>query len=166
MNVEAICTRTVRSCGPETPLAEVANLMWSADCGALPVIDDAGRVLGIVTDRDLCLALALTSRTVSEMPVRILLHPDTHTCRLTDGVREALRTMRTHKVRRLPVVDGAGVLRGILSISDLALAAKPDRLAGPSEVTDEDVSLAMKMIYGKTALPHGEVHAPQAGTLV
>ena len=166
MNVEAICTRAVRSCGQHASLAEAGNLMGEADCGALPVVDDVGKVVGIVTDRDLCLALSLTGRPAADLPLRILLHSEVHTCRLTDGVREALRTMRTHKVRRLPVVDGAGLLQGILSISDLALAAKPDRHAGPSDVTDEDVSLAMKTIFGRTSSPRREVAVPSAPTLV
>jgi CBS domain-containing protein len=146
MKVEEICTRAVKSCTRETSLAEAADLMWETDCGILPVIDEAGKVIGVATDRDICMALALTGQPAADVPVRVLLRPVLHTCRPADEARDALRTMRTQKVRRLPVVDGAGVLLGMLSFSDVALAAKPDRLAGPSDVSDEDLVLALKAI--------------------
>jgi len=146
MIVEQICTRAVKSCTAETSVADAADLMWEADCGSLPVIDEAGRVIGIVTDRDICMALALTGQPASDLPVRTLLRPILHTCRPGDEVRAALHTMRAHRVRRLPVVDGAGVLRGMLSFSDVALAARPERLATAADVTDEDVTLALKVI--------------------
>lgn len=146
MKVDEICTRSVKSCAQETSLADAANLMWEADCGVLPVLDEAGRVIGVVTDRDICMALALISQPAADVPVRVLLRLPLHTCRPSDEIREALRTMRTERVRRLPVVDGAGILQGMLSFNDLALAAKPERLAGPSDVTDEDLMLALKTI--------------------
>jgi CBS domain-containing protein len=150
MKVEEICTRKVKSCCLETSAADAADLMWEADCGALPVVDEAGKVLGIVTDRDLCMALALTGQPAAGLPVRSLLPPTLHTCRLTDDVREALRTMRLHKIRRLPVVDGAGILQGMVSFCDVARAARPEALAGPTDVTDEDIALALKTICART----------------
>src|SRR6185436_11839880 len=132
MKVEEICTRTVKSCGRETSAADAADAMWEAGCGALPVVDESGRVVGVVTDRDLCMALALTGQRADDLPVRSLLRPTLHTCRLTDEVRDALRTMRLQKIRRLPVVDGAGVLQGMLSLADLVRVSRPDALAGPS----------------------------------
>lgn len=157
MKVEQICTRPAKSCTPESTLADAGNLMGEADCGLLPVVDDAGRVVGVVTDRDICLALSLTGKPANQVPVRILLQDAVHTCGMGEGVRDALRTMRTRKVRRLPVVDGAGVLCGVISLGDVARAAKPERLAGPSDVTDEDLALALKTISGRapagTAVP-------------
>jgi len=146
MKVEEICTRNVRSCTKATTLAEAGNLMWEADCGFLPILDESGKVVGVVTDRDVCMALAVIGEAAAHAPVQVQVRPVVHTCRMGDGVREALRTMRVQKVRRLPVVDGAGVLQGIVSLSDVALAAKPERLAGPADVTDEDVVLALKAI--------------------
>src|SRR4030095_9400718 len=115
MKVEQIFTREVKSVSRETSAAEAADLMWEADCGGLPVVDEGGRVVGIVTDRDLCMALALTNQSAADLPVPSLLPPPLHTCRLSDEVGEALRIMRLHKIRRLPVVDAAGVLQGMLS---------------------------------------------------
>ena len=166
MKVEEICTRVVRTCTKETRLSEAGNLMWDGDCGILPVVDEAGRVVGVVTDRDLCMALSLTGQPATEVPVRLLLRTALHTCRLGDSLRDALRTMRSQRVRRLPVVDGAGVLQGILSLSDLALAAKPERLAEPSDVTDEDLALAFKTICGRRPPLEAPVGAPQSTSFV
>jgi CBS-domain-containing membrane protein len=149
MKVEEICTRAVKSCGRETSVADAADLMWEADCGALPVVDDSGRVVGIVTDRDLCMALALTGQRAEDLPVRSLVSSTLRTCRPADEVRDALRTMRLYKVRRLPVVDGAGVLQGMLSLCDLARASRPDATAGPSDIADEDLTLALKAICAR-----------------
>ena len=149
MKVAQICTRAAKSCGRETSAAEAADLMWEADCGALPVVDESGRVVGIVTDRDLCMALALTGQRPEDLPVRSMLPEILHTCRLTDEVRDALRTMRLFRIRRLPVVDGAGVLQGMLSFCDLVRASKPDGIAGPEDIADEDLTLALKTICAR-----------------
>jgi CBS domain-containing protein len=165
MKVEEIFTREVKSVGRETSAADAADLMWEADCGALPVVDEGGRVVGIVTDRDLCMALALTNRPAGELPVRSVLHPTLHTCRPSDEVRDALRQMRLHRIRRLPVVDGAGVLQGMLSFADLARAARPDVLAGPADIADEDLLLALKMISARKRVPE-TAPAPEAHVIL
>lgn len=149
MKVEEICTRAVKSCGRETSAADAADLMWEADCGALPVVDESGRVVGVVTDRDLCMALALTGQRAGDLPIRSLLPATLRTCRLGDEARDALRTMRLYKVRRLPVVDGAGVLQGMLSFCDLVRSSRPDAAAGPADIADEDVTLALKTICAR-----------------
>lgn len=165
MKVEQIFTRVVKSVTPETSAADAADLMWEADCGALPVVDDGGRVVGIVTDRDLCMALALTGQPAADLPVRSVLHPTLHTCRPTDEVREALRQMRLHRIRRLPVVDGAGILQGMLSFADLARAARPDVLAGPADIADEDLALALKTICARKRVDPS-VPAPEAHVMM
>lgn len=153
MKVEEICTRAAKSCTPETSAADAADLLYETDCGALPVIDEGGKVTGIVTDRDLLMGLALTGQAPPDLPVRALLRPTLHTCRLSDEVRDALRTMRLHKIRRLPVVDGAGILRGMLSLSDFARAARPDAVAGPADIAHEDLVLALQAICARRPAP-------------
>jgi CBS domain-containing protein len=161
MKVEEIFTREVKSVSPETSAADAADLMWEADCGALPVVDEGGRVVGIVTDRDLCMALALTGRPAPDLPIRSVVHPTLYTCRPSDEVRDALRQMRLHRIRRLPVVDGAGVLQGMLSFADLARAARPDALAGPADIADEDLLLALKTISARKRID-APAPAPEA----
>jgi signal-transduction protein with cAMP-binding, CBS, and nucleotidyltransferase domain len=77
------------------------------------------RWLGVITDRDICLALAQSDRRPSEVFVAEAMSRGALICRGEDGVREALSTMRARRVRRLPVVDAAGKLCGILSINDV-----------------------------------------------
>jgi len=165
MKVQEIFTRQVKSITRETSAADAADLMWEADCGALPVVDEGNRVVGIVTDRDLCMTLALTGQPAQDLPVRSILHPTLHTCRPSDEVREALRQMRLHRIRRLPVVDAAGKLQGMLSFADLARAARPDAAAGPADIADEDVMLALKTICARKRVDP-PVPAPVASVLL
>jgi CBS domain-containing protein len=111
MTVRELQTSNVKTVGPDTDLAVVAKLMWEGDCGAVPVINAERKVLGMITDRDICIAAATRSKPPAVKP--------------DDDVRVALRTMRKHRVRRLPVVDREQRLSGILSINDLAMNTSP-----------------------------------------
>lgn len=105
---------------------------------------DHGKLLGVLTGRDFAQALAQAGPSAGGMPVRIFVQPSLARCRSSDEVRDALGTMRTRRVFALPVVDGADLFLGVLTFGDLALAARPERLAGPSDLTDEDLLLALK----------------------
>lgn len=166
MKVEEICARGVKSCTLDTSLADAGNILWEAGCSALPVVDEAGRVLGMVSDRDVAMALAVIARPATDVPVRVVFLQTPATCRASDDVRDALRTMRTRRAWRLPVVDGAGLLRGMLSFTDVALASKPDRLASAGDVTDEDVVLALKSIGAARRAAHAENPVSRPGALV
>ena len=122
MKVKEIMTRDARSCAPETSVREAAATMREADCGALPVVHK-GKTSGMSTDRDICLALAERNRLPSDLQVEEAMSRALYACAKEDGVEKALATMRGHQVRRLPVVDGNGVLRGIVSLNDVALHA-------------------------------------------
>lgn len=124
MTVKEIQTSDVKTCGRDTDLATVAKLMWDGDCGAVPVVGDDRRVIGMITDRDICIAAATRARTPSELRAAdVITGNGIHAVKQDDDVRVALRTMRKHRVRRLPVVDQQQRLIGILSISDLAINA-------------------------------------------
>jgi CBS domain-containing protein len=146
MNVEDVCHRKSPTCLGDTTVAEAGRLMREGDVRTLPVLNDAGKVLGLVEERDLLHLVILSGRPADVLPIRAAVHPLLHSCRKTDSLRDALRTMRTQGMELLPVVDGAGLLEGILSFDDLAFAAKTEGAAGPTDVTDEDVVLAMKMM--------------------
>jgi CBS domain-containing protein len=124
MKVRELMTSDVKSCGPDTNLATAAKIMWEEDCGAVPVTDERGRVVGVITDRDICIAAATRSGTEGEIPVRQVISDKLYTCAPSDDPRAVLETMRQRKVRRLPVVDPHGRLAGIVSIHDLALQAR------------------------------------------
>ena len=124
MKIKELMTSDVKSCGPETNLAAAAKIMWEDDCGAVPVTDDTGHVIGVITDRDICIAGATRARAEGEIPVQDVISKVVYTCAASDDVRQALETMRLRKVRRLPVVDQSGRLTGIVSVHDIALEAR------------------------------------------
>lgn len=124
MKVQEIMTKDVQCCGPETNLALAAKMMWDSDCGALPVVNEEGRVIGMITDRDICMAVATKGRLASDITVWETSSGQLYSCRPQDDIHDALNTMAVHKVRRLPVVDDDGVLMGILSMNDVILNAE------------------------------------------
>lgn len=123
MAVKDAMTKPVQCCTPDTNLATAAALMWNSDCGALPVLDD-GRLAGIITDRDICIALGTRDLPAHELTVREVETANPQTCSPKDTVQQALTLMRDAHVRRLPVVDESGSLAGIISLSDIAARAE------------------------------------------
>ena len=136
--VKDVFTRNVKACGPDDTLAEGAALMWTFDCGLLPVVDDARRPLGVVTDRDICMAVATRDQRASQLRMREVMTRDLVVCAPDDDLASALARMGRAKVRRLPVVDDAGVLLGILSVSDVIRrsAAVPELLRALREISE------------------------------
>lgn len=131
MKVREVMSSRVESCSPDTNLAEAAMIMWRCDCGIVPVVETGTqRIVGTITDRDVCMALATsgqrpTERTAKEVMARTLTTVDPD-----DDVRVALERMEEARVRRLPVVDTDGTLAGLLSVNDLVLATDRDRATG------------------------------------
>ena len=80
-------------------------------------------MVGIVTDRDLFLALGTSNRRPAELSLGEIMHKDLALCNPASDVRNALKTMAQRQLRRLPVVDEAGNLQGMLSLADVALQA-------------------------------------------
>jgi CBS domain-containing protein len=102
-----------------TNAAAVAEIMWTKNCGSLPIVEDSGRVVGMVTDRDLFIALGTQNRIPSEVLVGEIMHSEPAVCAPEDDIRHALKTMAKEQVQRLPVVDASGALKGIISIDDV-----------------------------------------------
>ncbi len=109
---------------PGAHLANVGSMMAEAACGFLPVVGDGDRVVGVLTDRDLALAVAREDRKPSEIQVRQVMTGEVWSCAPNDDIRDALAVMRTRKVRRLPVLGFRGRLEGILSLDDVVLEAQ------------------------------------------
>jgi CBS domain-containing protein len=124
MKVQDIMTANVESCGPETDLAAAAMIMWKRDCGSVPVIDGERKVVGMITDRDICMAVATRNKLATAIKVGDVISGRVYACAPDDRVADALETMQSAQLRRLPVVDDAGVLHGILSINDVVLHSK------------------------------------------
>lgn len=139
MKVKDVMTSDVKACGPDTNLAEAVKNMWEGDCGALPVVNDDGRVAGMITDRDICIAVATRGRSADRIAVRqVARNQVLHTCLPDDDATVALQAMQAHKVRRLPVVDAEGHLRGIVSLNDIVTHAGA---ASPTDVVSALASI-------------------------
>jgi CBS domain-containing protein len=136
-------TPDVKSCSLRTNLAAVAKVMWDADCGAVPVIDDRGKVAGMITDRDICIAAATRPGRESEISAADVVSGTVHTCAPSDDVRTAIETMKRQQVRRLPVVGNDGRLAGIVSIQDIVTLARPNK---STDIRAEDVLEALVAI--------------------
>ena len=124
VKVKEIMTAPVKSCSPAAHLAAVAEVMRKSSCGTLPVVDGVGKVIGMITDRDICLAMSQKDHDPSRSQVSEVISGKVYDCAPRDEVKHALKTMRKKKMKRLPVVTGAGVLKGIVSIGDIFLRAR------------------------------------------
>lgn len=152
MRIEEIMTRDVQSCAPDTNLAAAAKMMWDSDCGALPVLNVEGRVMGMITDRDICMAVATRNKPASEITAWETVSGKAHTCRMSDEVHTALDTMKRERVRRLPVVDDDGVLQGVVSINDFILLAGESKGGKIGGISYEDIVRALKAISAHRVL--------------
>jgi CBS-domain-containing membrane protein len=136
VKIAEIMTPSVETCTTETTLPQVAKLMWSAGCGAIPVVDTHAKVVGIITDRDISNALFSTNRKPAHVPAREAMTPHVLACGPEDSIQTALDLMKRHGVRRLPVLSEAGQLRGIVSIDDVILRALAPGSPTPGEIVE------------------------------
>ena len=124
MKVRSVMTTPVEWCTPSADLGIVAMMMWQQDCAALPVVDETTRhVVGIVTERDICIAGAQTSRPLWDIRVEHVMTLSADTCRADEDIVAAFETMRDRRVQRLAVLDEGGHLVGMLTLADMILEA-------------------------------------------
>jgi len=151
MKVREVMTRSAAFCGPESTLEEASQLMRKNDCGFLPVVGDGGNVIGVFTDRDMCIALGTRNRKPSEVRVWDVMPRKLFACMEGDDVHCALKTLRSARIRRLPVIDRDGFLVGVLSIDDIVLHAREHLVR--KDISYADVENAYKAIRGRPAHP-------------
>ena len=118
--VGELMTFGVLTCSPHTNAAEAASLMLQGDCGMLPVVE-RDKLVAVITDRDLFIALGTRNLRATEITVGDVAKPQAWTCRPDDWIDSALAIMTERRVRRLPVVDDAGRVVGVLSMNDVVL---------------------------------------------
>ena len=152
MKVQDIMTSDVQCCGPDTNLAAAAQMMWDSDCGALPVLNVQGQVMGMITDRDICMAAATKNKPASEITVWETVSGKAYTCQMSDDVHTALDIMKRERVRRLPVIDEEGMLQGIVAMNDFLLLAGEAKGGKVPSISYEDVVRAMKAISAHRVL--------------
>jgi CBS domain-containing protein len=119
MKIAELMTNGPFTCSMSDTLARAAQIMWDRDCGAVPVTDDDGRTVGIVTDRDICMAAYTQGKTLSEIPVAVAASEAVVSASPDDSVEAVAALMRDNQIRRVPVLDGAGQPRGIVGVGDI-----------------------------------------------
>jgi CBS domain-containing protein len=160
MNVQAVMTRNVKFVGTNATLADAARVMAQNNVGILPVVDVEKRVLGMITDRDICLAMANATRLATQMYAEKVMSRRVFSCGPAEDLDSALQTMQGRKVRRLPVVDGEGRLQGILSMDDVIVAAEVKSGARTPEVGYGRTVETLKAICSRTVHPRPFAAAP------
>lgn len=120
MKAEEWMSRNVQTCTPETSMAEAAQKMWAADCGVLPVVGRDGRVVGMITDRDICMGAHFQGKRLADMGVADSMSRSVFACQSSDSIEEVIRRMGDSQVRRVPVLGTDGRPVGIISLNDLA----------------------------------------------
>ncbi len=133
--VRQLMTGNPRTCGPADTLHDVARIMWDTDCGCVPVVDADGRAVAMITDRDICMAAYTQGKPLGAILVSSASSRSLVAAREGDTLQTALDSMRDARVRRLPVIDAAGRLVGVLSWSDLV---RHEHLGAPSSGGEAD----------------------------
>jgi CBS domain-containing protein len=154
MRIEEIMTREPRSCGPKDTVENACRVMWDCDCGVVPIVDADKKVIGMLTDRDVCMAAYLQGKTLREIPVSAAMSKAVCSLRQDETVEKAEQVMSSAQVRRLPVTDAGGRLVGILSINDIARTAA----RGGARVSEAGVAETLAAV--------GEPHHEGAGELL
>jgi len=138
MLVKQIMSQSVVVCSVEDTLDQAAKRMWDHDCGALPVTDQDGKAVAMLTDRDICMAAHTQGKPLAAIGVRTAMSHELYACSQQDTLKQATQLMRDHQIRRLPVLDEVGPPVGFLSLNDIALAATrqhPSARRGPEAIS-------------------------------
>lgn len=141
MKVEQLMTKTVSTCGTGDSLSDAARIMWDHDCGVVPIVEDAAsqRLVGMLTDRDICMAAYTKGRPLSQIRVQDVMSTAIQSCRPGMDVAEVEGLMRRAQVHRLPVVDDAHQLLGLISLADIACEAAREAGSQRQEVTAREI---------------------------
>ena len=124
MKVSEVMTRDVQTVRPDQPVQQAASFMLSADAGSIPVTD-GDRLIGMITDRDIAVR-GVAKGYGPDTPVREIMTGDIICARADDEIEDAASRMSEAQVRRLPVLDEAERLCGIVSLGDLSQQADED----------------------------------------
>jgi CBS domain-containing protein len=131
-SIKEVMTRDVRACEPNATVAEAAKVMAQEDVGPIPIVED-GRLVGIVTDRDIVVRVVAEGRDPKTTTVNEIASTELVTVSPDDDLDEALNRLAERQIRRLPVVEGDRLV-GIVAQADIARLGK-DKKTG--EVVEE-----------------------------
>jgi CBS domain-containing protein len=130
MKARELMTQPPQTCAPDS------RRLKQSGCGTLVVVDGRGRTVGILTDRDLALAVGDRRRNAAAAPVATAMSHGVHSCQPDDDLEQVVQRMSAARVRRLPVINAAGDLKGVISIDDIILWAVMDGTVPAADVID------------------------------
>lgn len=134
MKVQDVMTKDAVFCLPTDNPAKAAALMMQYDCGIVPILTAEKKVVGVVTDRDICLAYAKSSTKLSTFKLEVFTDKKIISCQPKDKIEDALKKMKKNQLKRLVVTSQDAIFVGIISIADILIA------------TDKHKSLTKKVI--------------------
>jgi len=146
MKISQIMKTDVEVCSLDDNLAAAASRMWDRDLGCLPVLDRDGQVVGVITDRDICMAAYTRGQRLQDIPVLVAMAKDVLSCPPDATLVEAEDIMRSGQVRRLPVIDSDGCLVGIVSLNDLALLAQHEIGRKTRDLSAQEITATLAAI--------------------
>lgn len=120
MKAADLLPKTTYTCSPDSTLEDAARLMWEHDIGSLPVLDAERRPVAMITDRDVCMAALTQGVALRDSKVSSAMSKHVVSCGPDTPIADVERLMAQAQVRRIPVVDDAGTLTGIVTLGDIA----------------------------------------------
>ena len=122
MKVDQVMSRNVACCPPDAPLSVACQIMWERDCGFVPIVNSARQIVGVVTDRDICMAAYTQGLPMHAISAERTMARLVYFCRPHDSIECVVALMKRHQIRRVPVVDQNEYVVGVVSLSDIARA--------------------------------------------
>ncbi|HKY36786.1 MAG TPA: CBS domain-containing protein [Polyangiaceae bacterium] len=116
----SLMTPNVLTCLPGESLDQAARIFWERNCGAVPVVDAQGKLVGMLTDRNVCIAAYTQGRRLTDISVETVMSRTAHAASVDDSIERVLEIMADAQVRRVPIVDAEHRLVGMIALADLA----------------------------------------------
>ena len=137
MRAQDLMSHPAITCHVNDDLNVPAKLMWEHDCGTIAVVRDDGKLAGMITDRDICMAAYTQGRPLGEIPVNAVMAKHVISANPDQKLGEVEELMAENRVRRIPIIDSDRMPVGVLSVNDLAIeSVQPDTRMknGPSKI--------------------------------
>ncbi|HZS46485.1 MAG TPA: CBS domain-containing protein [Blastocatellia bacterium] len=137
--VREVMTRDVATVYPDDKVERAARLMRECDCGAIPVVSNSGRLLGMITDRDIVVRLVAYGEDLDNCRVGDFMTTDVFSCNQRDDLDSVRELMSRNQIRRVPVVTDHGQIEGIVTQGDLARFARSHAGSGARRLVGDMV---------------------------
>ena len=147
MKVKDLMATDVKCCAAYNTLNTAAQLMWDNDIGCVPIVDQDGHVIGMLTDRDVCMAAFIQGVPLTGSLVTSAMSKEVFSCTPDRDIAEAEKLMREKQIRRLPVIDAQRRVIGIISLNDIAREGEREvEMKKTREVSDAEIARVMASV--------------------